>query len=53
MEHTIRTLLLDGVPDEGEVLKLMLSKEGQQDVVKDGYYPIPGAIAREELNKVQ
>ena len=36
-----------------EFAKLMLSKEGQTDVVKDGYFPIPASIAREELNKVQ
>ena len=30
MEHTIRTLLLDGVPDEGEVLKLM--REDLKDI---------------------
>jgi len=36
-----------------EFVKLMVSKEGQSDVVKDGYFPIPASIAREELNKVQ
>jgi phosphate transport system substrate-binding protein len=36
-----------------EFVKLVLSKEGQSDVVKDGYFPIPGSIAREELNKIQ
>ena len=36
-----------------EFAKLMLSKEGQDAVIKDGYYPIPAAIAKEELNKVQ
>src|SRR5688572_4655688 len=36
-----------------EFLKLALSKEGQQDVVKDGYFPIPASVAKEELNKVQ
>jgi phosphate transport system substrate-binding protein len=36
-----------------EFVKLVLSKEGQSDVVKDGYYPIPAAIAKEELNKIQ
>jgi len=33
MEHTIRTLLLDGVPDEGEVLKLMLERAGCEVVL--------------------
>jgi len=36
-----------------EFLKLVLSREGQQDVIKDGYFPIPGALAKEELNKIQ
>jgi len=36
-----------------EFVKLMLSKDGQQDVVKDGYFPIPGSIAKEELNRIQ
>ncbi len=31
----------------------MVSKEGQEVVIKDGYFPIPAAIAKEELNKVQ
>jgi len=36
-----------------EFVKLVLSKNGQQDVVKDGYFPIPASVAREELNKIQ
>jgi phosphate transport system substrate-binding protein len=36
-----------------EFVKLVLSKEGQSDVVKDGYYPIPASVAKEELNKIQ
>ena len=36
-----------------EFVKLMLSKEGQTDVVKDGYFPIPASVAKEELNKIQ
>jgi phosphate transport system substrate-binding protein len=36
-----------------EFVKLMLSKEGQGDVIKDGYFPIPASIAKEELNKIQ
>ncbi|MGH7333193.1 MAG: PstS family phosphate ABC transporter substrate-binding protein [Candidatus Rokuibacteriota bacterium] len=36
-----------------EFVKLMVSKEGQEVVVKDGYFPIPAAIAKEELAKVQ
>jgi phosphate transport system substrate-binding protein len=36
-----------------EFVKLILSKEGQEVVVKDGYFPIPASITKEELNKVQ
>jgi phosphate transport system substrate-binding protein len=36
-----------------EFAKLSLSKEGQEVVVKDGYFPIPASIAKEELNKIQ
>ena len=35
-----------------EFARLMLSREGQQAVVKDGYFPIPASVAKEELNKV-
>lgn len=35
-----------------ELARLILSKEGQEAVVKDGYFPIPASIAREELNKI-
>jgi hypothetical protein len=31
----------------------LLSKEGQEVVIKDGYFPIPATIAKEELGKVQ
>jgi phosphate transport system substrate-binding protein len=36
-----------------EFVKLVLSKEGQSDVIKDGYFPIPASVAKEELNKIQ
>jgi len=36
-----------------EFVKLVVSKQGQEVVVKDGYFPIPATIAKEELNKVQ
>jgi len=36
-----------------EFVKLIVSKEGQEGVVKDGYFPIPGTVAKEELSKVQ
>ena len=35
-----------------EFLKFVLSKEGQQIVVKDGYLPLPSKIAEEELKKL-
>jgi phosphate transport system substrate-binding protein len=35
-----------------EFVRLMLSREGQEAVVKDGYFPIPASVAREEANKV-
>src|ERR671918_838915 len=35
-----------------EFARLMFSREGQEAVVKDGYFPIPASVAREELNKV-
>jgi phosphate transport system substrate-binding protein len=40
-------------PITREFVKLMVSREGQEAVVKDGYFPIPARIAREELSKVQ
>jgi phosphate transport system substrate-binding protein len=40
-------------PVTREFGKLIMSKEGQEVVVKDGYFPIPAQIAKEELNKIQ
>jgi phosphate transport system substrate-binding protein len=36
-----------------EFLRFILSKEGQQVVVKDGYLPIPASVAAEELQQLQ
>ncbi len=36
-----------------EYLRLILSKEGQEVVVKDGYDPLPAAIVTEELKKLE
>jgi len=36
-----------------QFVKLILSKDGQEGVVKDGYFPIPASIAKEELNKIE
>ena len=35
-----------------EFVKLMVSKEGQEVVVKDGYFPIPASIAKEQTAKL-
>jgi phosphate transport system substrate-binding protein len=40
-------------PVTREFAKLIMSKEGQEVVVKDGYIPLPAAIAKEELSKIQ
>lgn len=40
-------------PLEREFLKMVLSKQGQEVVVKDGYIPLPAAIAAKELAKLQ
>jgi len=37
-------------PTTLEFLKFILSKQGQQVVIKDGYYPLPAELANEELN---
>jgi phosphate transport system substrate-binding protein len=34
-----------------EFVKYMLSQEGQQVVVKDGYIPLPNRIVQDELGK--
>jgi phosphate transport system substrate-binding protein len=36
-----------------EFAKFVFSKEGQEVVVKDGYYPLTAAIIREELAKIE
>jgi phosphate transport system substrate-binding protein len=36
-----------------EFVKLVLTKDGQEVVVKDGYFPIPALVAKEELGKIQ
>ena len=40
-------------PVVSEFLKLVFSKEGQEIVLKDGYYPLPAKIVQEELAKIQ
>jgi phosphate transport system substrate-binding protein len=36
-----------------EFVKVIVSKDGQEGVIKDGYFPIPASIAKEELSKIQ
>ena len=36
-----------------EFLKFVLSKEGQEIVVKDGYLPLPASVAMEERKKIE
>ena len=40
-------------PMELEFVKMVLSRQGQDVVVKDGYIPLPAAQAQKELAKVQ
>ena len=39
-------------PLRAEFIRYVFSRQGQMDVVKDGYYPIPAAIANRALAKV-
>ncbi len=39
-------------PLRREFVKYVFSRQGQEDVVRDGYYPVPFAIAEEEMAKV-
>ena len=40
-------------PMEREFIKLVLSKAGQNVVVKDGYIPLPAKVAEKELTKLK
>jgi phosphate transport system substrate-binding protein len=40
-------------PLTSEFIKLVLSREGQEVVVKDGYIPLPAGVAERELTKIQ
>ncbi|WP_428633629.1 PstS family phosphate ABC transporter substrate-binding protein [Sedimenticola sp.] len=40
-------------PLEREFIKLVLSKQGQQVVVKDGYVPVPAKVVEAELAKLR
>lgn len=39
-------------PLRREFVKYIFSKDGQEDVVKDGYYPVTNVIAQEQLQSV-
>ena len=36
-----------------EYVRLVLSKEGQKIVIKDGYFPIPASISNQEIGKIK
>jgi phosphate transport system substrate-binding protein len=36
-----------------EFMKFVLAKQGQEVVIKDGFFPILDSIAKEELSKIQ
>ena len=36
-----------------EFIKLVLSKEGQEICVKDGYFPLPASVLEEDLKKIR
>lgn len=40
-------------PLQAEFIKLVLSKAGQQNVIKDGYIPLPAKVAQKELDKLK
>lgn len=40
-------------PLEAEFLKLVLSRQGQEVVVKDGYIPLPGKVLAKELSALK
>jgi len=40
-------------PSVREFLTFVLSKEGQQIVVKDGFFPLPAKVAGEDLGKIR
>jgi phosphate transport system substrate-binding protein len=40
-------------PLEREFIKMLLSKVGQEVVVKDGYIPLPASVAAKEMAKLQ
>ncbi|TVQ30181.1 MAG: phosphate ABC transporter substrate-binding protein [Phycisphaeraceae bacterium] len=39
-------------PLRREFIRYMFSRQGQQDVIRDGYYPLPAQLASQQLQKV-
>ena len=39
-------------PLRREFIKYIFSKDGQEDVVKDGYFPVPATIANKTLSSL-
>jgi len=39
-------------PVRAEFLKYVLGREGQEAVIKDGYFPLPGRLVQDELKKL-
>ncbi len=39
-------------PLRREFIRYMFSRPGQEAVIRDGYYPVPAAVAQEELKKI-
>ena len=39
-------------PLRREFIKLVFSKQGQEIVIKDGYFPVTAQIAKEDLGKI-
>jgi phosphate transport system substrate-binding protein len=39
-------------PKEAEFLKMILSRQGQEIVAKDGYIPLPASVVEKELSKL-
>lgn len=40
-------------PLEKEFIKMVLSKTGQQTVIKDGYFPLPASVAEKALQSIE
>jgi len=39
-------------PLRGEFLRFVLSRQGQESVVKDGYIPLPASLVKQERTKL-